>query len=240
MIGARLLARLRASGVYVVPASPAYGVDAVTGRGLDAVLDGADVAVDVMNAGDYDPDAALAFFEAAGRTVLEAAMGAGLRHYLALSIVGANRLPDIGYFRAKQRQEELIRSTALPYTIVRSTQFFEFAPRIVEAAGAGAVLRVAPALVRPIAADDAAEILARLALDEPRRVVEIAGPRLLNLDGFVRDYLTVTDDGRSVIADRRARYFGSWVNDEVLVPEKPYALGALDFDDWLRYRAAAS
>lgn len=240
MIGARLLARLRASGVFVVPASRAYGVDAVTGRGLDAVLDGADVVVDVMNAGDYDPDVALAFFETSSRTVLEAAMGAGVRHHIALSIVGADRMPYSGYFRAKQRQEAMIRSTALPHTIVRSTQFFEFAPRIVEAAGPGMALRLAPALIRPIAANDAAEILARLALAEPRGVVEIAGPRLLHLDGFVRDYLAVTADDRSVITDWRSRYFGSWVNDEVLVPEAPYAFGALDFEDWLRLQAASA
>lgn len=240
LIGSRLAKRLEALGAQVAIGSPTTGVDAVSGKGLQGLLDRADVVVDVMNTRDYEPEAALSFFNTATRNVVGAAMGAGVRHYVALSLVGADRLPLSGYFRAKHAQEDLIRSASIPWTILRSTQFFEFAPRLVETAAEGDHIRIAPARVRPIAADDVVDFLAAAAMGEARRVIEITGPTDLRLDNFLRDYLEAVSDTRPVWPDPRAYYFGSWINDEALVPEAPVSAGDTTFGDWLRIQVTQS
>jgi uncharacterized protein YbjT (DUF2867 family) len=239
LIGAKLVTRLREKGYEVVAASPDSGVNTITGEGLAPALAGAKVLVDLANAPSFEDRAVLKFFTTAGRNLLAAEAAAGVGHHLALSVVGADRLPDSGYLRAKMAQEHLIMNSGIPYTILRSTQFFEFINRIAQSALDGEVIRLSPALLQPIAADDVVAALAGLAVGAPlNRIVEVAGPKAYPLDKLARKILAATGDGRKVIADIHARYFGAELNDQSLTPGNSPRLGSIRFEDWLS-RASA-
>ena len=236
LIGTKLVNNLRHRGQEVVAASPSSGVNTFTGEGLAEALTGAQVVVDVANAPQWDDKAVLEFFETAGRNLLAAEAAAGVRHHVALSIVGADRLPASGYLRAKLAQENLIKASKVPFTIVRSTQFFEFVKGIAQSATEGQTVRLSPGMMQPIAADDIAAALTDVAVAEPvNGTIEIAGPEPIRMDEFVRQFLSVTGDARKVNTDVHARYFGAELNDQSLVPgprAKP-RLGATRFVDWL-------
>jgi uncharacterized protein YbjT (DUF2867 family) len=218
----------------VLEASPTYGVDTVTGEGLDQALDGAQVVVDVSNSPSLEGDAALKFFEASGRRLTAAGRAAGVQHHIALSIVGTDRLHAIGYFQAKELQEDLIKASGIPYSILRSTQFFEFIAGVVQD-GAQYDVAISPALAQPISGIDVAEALSDLATGEPlNRTVEAAGPERLRLSDVAAAVLTAYEDPRRVIADPHALYFGAELNDQSLLPGRRARIGALRFEDWLR------
>jgi uncharacterized protein YbjT (DUF2867 family) len=234
LIGTNLVNRLRQKGHDVLAASPNTGVDTLTGEGLDAALKGAEVVVDVANSPNFEDAAVLAFFETSGRNLLAAEAAAGVRHHLALSVVGADRLPDSGYLRAKLAQEALIEASGMPYTILRATQFFEFIGRIVEGGANGDAIRLSPALLQPIAADDVAAALADLAVGPPlNATVEVAGPEAVPLDKLARKVLDAKGDKRRVIADVHARYFGTELDDRSLTPGEHPRFGPTRFDAWL-------
>jgi uncharacterized protein YbjT (DUF2867 family) len=233
-VGEKLVRALRRDGSPVVEASPTRGVDTVTGEGLDQALDGAEVVVDVSNSPSLDGAAALRFFEASGRRLLAAGKAAGVRHHLALSIVGTDGLQAGGYFRAKKLQEELIKESGIAYSILRSTQFFDFIADVVQEGGDDDVV-IAPALAQPISRIDVAEVLAGLATGEPlNRTVEVAGPERFRLCDIAAEVLTAYEDTRRVIADPHAPYFGARVTDGSLLPGREARIGALRFEDWLR------
>lgn len=234
LIGTRLVKNLREDGHDVMAASRATGVDAVTGEGLAAAIAGAQVVVDVMNAPSWEDKAVLEFFEATGRNILAAEATGGVGHHVALSVVGTDRLLASGYFRAKMAQENLIKASKVPYTIVRATQFFEFVGGIAQEATNGDAVRVPAALMQPIAADDVASLLAKIAVEKPlNAVVEIAGPEPIRMDQLVQRFLTATSDPRKVTIDPQARYFGLEVNDQSLTPGPNPRLGPTRFKDWL-------
>lgn len=234
LIGAKLVRRLRAAGNEVLAASPKSGVNTITGEGLSEALNGATVVVDVANSPSFEDQAVMNFFETAGRNLLAAEAGAGVRHHLALSVVGTDRLPECGYFRAKMAQEDLIRKSGIPYTILRATQFFEFVDAIILSGAEGDVIRLSPALIQPIASDDVATALAELTLGKPlNATVEVAGPEACPLDNLARKFLAARGDAREVIADVHARYFGAILNDRSLTPGETSRLGAIRFSDWL-------
>jgi uncharacterized protein YbjT (DUF2867 family) len=234
LIGTKLVARLRQMGHEVVAASPDSGVNTITGEGLAAALTGAQVVVDVANAPSFEDKAVLEFFKTSGRNLLAAEKAAGVGHHLALSVVGADRLPDSGYLRAKMAQEHLIKTSGIPYTILRSTQFYEFINRIAQSGIEGEVIRLSPALFQPIAADDVAAALADLAVGAPLdRIVEIAGPETYPLDKLARKVLTASGDQRRVIADVHARYYGAELTDRSLTPGEHPRIGSIRFEDWL-------
>lgn len=234
LIGSKVVGKLRGMGHEVIAASPDTGVNTVTGEGLADALAGAQVVVDVANSPSFDAAPALEFFETAGRNLLAAEKAAGVGHHLALSVVGTERPNDIGYFHAKWAQEELIRNSGIPYTILHSTQFFEFIGGIVKSGGDGDLVHLSPALVQPIASDDVAATLAELTVGPPlNATVEVAGPDPYPLDTLARDYLARIGDGRQVIADVHARYFGAELNDRTLMPGSHPRLGMIRFDDWL-------
>jgi uncharacterized protein YbjT (DUF2867 family) len=215
-------------------ASPRSGVDTLTGEGLAEALAGAKVVVDVANSPSFEDRAVLEFFETSGRHLLAAEAAAGVEHHLALSVVGSDRLPDSGYLRAKMAQERLIKASGVPYTILRSTQFFEFVGGIIQAGTQGDVVRLSPALMQPVAADDVAAALAELALDPPLNgTVEVAGPDALPMDELARQSMAHDGDGREVIADVHARYFGAELDDASLTPGDHPRLGTTHFRDWL-------
>lgn len=239
LIGTKLVNRLREAGHDVVPASPATGVNTVTGEGLAEVLLDTRVVVDVANSPSFEDEAAMTFFTTAGRNLLAAEAAAGVEHHLALSVVGTERLPESGYFRAKMAQEDLIKASGIPYTILRSTQFFEFVGGIVKSGAEGDKVRLSPALIRPIASDDVAAALAELTIGTPLNgTVEVAGPEACPLDNFARKFLAASGDKRQVIADVHARYFGAALNDRSLTPGDNPRLGSIRFADWLS-RAAS-
>jgi uncharacterized protein YbjT (DUF2867 family) len=239
LIGTKLGASLRDRGHEVLAASPATGVNTITGEGLSAALAGAQVVVDVANSPSFEDKAVLEFFEKSGRNLLPAEAAAGVKHHVALSVVGSDRLPESGYLRAKMAQEVLIKAGKIPYTIVRSTQFFEFAGAIAQSATAGQTVRLSPALFQPIASDDVVAALADVALGPPvNGTIEIAGPEKISMDELVRRFLTAKKDPRQVVADVHARYFGTELNDQSLTPGANPHLGKVRFDDWLT-RAAA-
>jgi uncharacterized protein YbjT (DUF2867 family) len=239
LIGTKLGASLRDRGHEVLAASPATGVNTITGEGLSAALAGAQVVVDVANSPSFEDKAVLEFFEKSGRNLLPAEAAAGVKHHVALSVVGSDRLPESGYLRAKMAQEVLIKAGKIPYTIVRSTQFFEFAGAIAQSATAGQTVRLSPALFQPIASDDVVAALADVALASPvNGTIEIAGPEKISMDELVRRFLTAKKDPRQVVADVHARYFGTELNDQSLTPGANPHLGKVRFDDWLT-RAAA-
>jgi uncharacterized protein YbjT (DUF2867 family) len=234
LIGARLVENLRKQGHEVVPASRSSGVNALTGEGLAEALVGAKVVVDVANAPSWQDEAVMEFFEKTGRNLLAAEAAANVRHHVALSVVGTERLLASGYFRAKLAQENLIEASPIPYTIVRATQFFEFVGGIADSASDGQTVRLPPALMQPIAADDVAAALAEVASAEAENgTVEIAGPELIRMDEFVQRYLVACKDARQVNTDPQARYYGIPVNDQSLVPGDHPRLGPTRFADWL-------
>ncbi|MFZ7127707.1 MAG: SDR family oxidoreductase [Desulfobacterales bacterium] len=238
LIGKKLVNILRQRGHEVMAASPSSGVDTVTGEGLDQALDGAQVVVDVANAPSWEDNAVLAFFETSGRNLLAAEGAAGVGHHVALSVVGTDRLLASGYFRAKMAQENLIKASPVPYTIVRSTQFFEFVGGIAKSATEGQTVRLPRALMQPIVSDDVAAFMADAALGEPLNgTVEIAGPEPIHQDDLVRQFLSATGDARKVLTDPKALYFNTAVDDESLMPGINPRLGPTRFEDWLRRNA---
>jgi uncharacterized protein YbjT (DUF2867 family) len=239
LIGTKLVNNLRQRGQEVVAASPSTGVNTFTGEGLAEALKGAQVVVDVANAPSWEDKAVMEFFQTAGRNLLAAERAAGVRHHVALSIVGADRLPASGYLRAKVAQENLIRASGTPFTIVRSTQFFEFAKGIVQSATEGQTVRLSPALFQPIAADDVAAALTDVALAEPLNgTIEIAGPEPIRMEEFARRFLSASRDPRKVTADVHAHYFGAELNDQSLTPGDKARLGQTSYADWLSHSTA--
>jgi len=241
LIGTKLVKNLRELGHEVVAASPSSGVNAFTGEGLAEALTGGQVGVDVANAPSWEDKAVLEFFETAGRNLLAAEAAAGVGHHVALSIVGVDRLPASGYLRAKVAQENVIKASKIPFTIVRSTQFFEFVKGISQSATEGQTVRLSPGMMQPIAADDVAAALTEVALARPLNgTVSIAGPEPIRMDEFVRRFLSATGDARRVTTDIHARYFGAELNDQSLVPDpgdNP-RLGPTHYEDWLKRSAA--
>jgi uncharacterized protein YbjT (DUF2867 family) len=234
LIGSNLVSRLRQKGHEVVAASPNTGVNTITGEGLAAALAGAQVVVDVANSPSFEDKAVLEFFQTSGRNLLAAEAAAGVGHHVALSVVGADRLPQSGYLRAKVVQEKLIQASKIPYTILRATQFFEFIGRIADSAADGDVIRLPPALLQPIAADDVAAALADLAVGRPLNgTVEVAGRDARPLDKLARTLLSARGDKRRVIADAHARYYGTELDDRSLTPGEHPQFGPTRFDDWL-------
>jgi len=235
LIGSKTVAILRQRGHEVVAASPDTGVNTITGQGLKEAMAGTQVVIDLANSPSFEDRAVLEFFETSGRNLLAAEAAAGIRHHVALSIVGDDRRPDIGYFRAKVAQEKLIETSGIPYTIIRSTQFLEFLRAIADSSADGNMVRVSPGLFQPIAADDVAAIVADVALAAPRiGIVEIAGPERAPFNEFVARYLKAVGDPRKVVSDPEARYYGGRVEERSLVPLGEARLGRIGFDEWLR------
>jgi uncharacterized protein YbjT (DUF2867 family) len=234
-IGSKVVATLRQGGHEVVAASPQGGINSVTGEGLEPAMTGAQVVVDLANSPSFEDKAVLEFFEASGRHLHAAEAVTGVRHHVALSIVGADRSPDNGYFRAKVAQEKLIEASGIPYTIIRSTQFMEFLGGIADSGTEGNVVRLSPGLFQPIAADDVAAIVADVALAAPRNaILEIAGPERAPFDEVVARYLKAVRDPRRVVRDPEARYFGGRVEERSLVPLGEARLGRIALEEWLR------
>ena len=235
LIGSKTVAILRQRGHEVVAASPKSGIDTITGEGLKEVMAGAQVVIDLANSPSFEDKAVLEFFETSGRNLFAAEAPAGVRHHVALSIVGTDRTPEIGYFRAKVAQEKLIEASGIPYTIIRSTQFLDFLPAIAASGAVGNVVRISPGPFQPIASDDVAAIVAEVALGQPRNgIVEIAGPERAPFSDFVARYLKAVGDPREVVRDREARYFGGRVEEHTLVPLGEARLGRIGLDEWLR------
>src|SRR5213592_4893692 len=238
LIGAKLVKNLQQRGHEVVAASPSSGVNTLTGEGLADALRGAQVVVDVANAPSWEDKAALEFFETSGRNLLAAGAAAGVKHHVALSVVGTDRLLASGYFRAKMAQETLIKASQIPYTIVRATQFFEFAGGIAQNATEGQTVRLPPVLMQPIAADDVAAVMADVALAEPLNgTFDLAGPEPIRQDDLVRQFLNATGDARKLMSDASALYYGINVNDQSLTPGENPRLGTTRFSDWLSRNA---
>ncbi len=239
LIGTKLVNNLRQRGHEVLAASPKSGVNTFTGEGLAGALQGAQVVVDVANAPSWEDNAVMEFFKTAGRNLLAAEAAASVRHHVALSIVGADRLPASGYLRAKVAQEDLIKTSGIPFTIVRSTQFFEFAKGIIQSASEGQMIRLSPALMQPIAADDVAAALTGVAVAEPLNgTIEIAGPEPIRMDELARRFLSATRDPRKVTTDVHALYFGTEINDQSLTPGGNARLGPMHFEEWLSRSSA--
>ena len=234
LIGSKTVAILRQRGHEVVAASPNTGVNTITGEGHKAALAGAQVVIDLANSPSFEDKAVLEFFETSGRNLLAAETAAGVRHHVALSIVGTDR-SDNGYFRAKVAQEKLIRSSGVPYTIIRSTQFLEFLGAIAASSADGNMVRISPGLFQPIAADDVAAVVAEVAVAAPRNgIVEIAGPERAPFNEIVARYLKAVGDPREVVSDPEARYSGGRVEERSLVPLGEARLGRIGLDEWLR------
>src|SRR5437868_13336148 len=230
LIGTKLVNDLRQCGHELMAASPSSGVNTFTGEGLAEALKDAQIVVDVANAPQWDDNAVLEFFETAGRNLLAAEAATGVRHHVALSIVGADRLPASGYLRAKVAQENLIKASKVPFTIVRSTQFFEFVKGIAQSATEGQTVRLSPGMMQPIAAEDVAAALTDVAVAEPLNgMVEIAGPEPIRMDEFARRFLSATRDPRKVVSDVHALYFGTALNDQSLTPRDNASLGPTHF-----------
>jgi uncharacterized protein YbjT (DUF2867 family) len=235
LIGSKTVAILRQGGHEVVAASPQSGINSITREGLKEAMAGTQVVIDLANSPSFEDEAVLEFFETSGRNLLAAEAAAGVRHHVALSIVGTDRTPDNGYFRAKVAQEKLIETSGIPYTIIRSTQFLEFLGGIAASSADGNMVRLSPGLFQPIAADDVAAIVADVALAAPRRgIVEIAGPDRAPFNDIVARYLKAVGDPRVVVRDPEARYFGGRVEEKSLVPLGEARLGRIGLDEWLR------
>lgn len=236
LIGTKLVNKLRQIGHEVVAASPTAGVNTITGEGLAQALAGAQVVVDVANSPSWEDKAVLEFFETSGRNLLAAEAAAGVGHHVALSVVGTDRMLASGYFRAKMAQENLIKASSIPYTIVRATQFFEFVGGIAQSATEGQAVRLPPVLMQPIVSDDVAAVMADAALAEPLNgTVDLAGPEPIRQDDLVRQFLSATGDARTVITDPKALYFGMAVNDQSLTPGDNPRIAPTRFEDWLSH-----
>ncbi len=245
LIGSKVVNILRQHGHEVVAASPSTGVNTLTGEGLAEALKDAQVVVDVANSPSFEDKPALDFFETSGRNLLAAEKAAGVRHHVALSVVGTDRLTGSGtgslsgYFRAKMAQENLIKASGIPFTIVHATQFFEFVKSITQSATGGSAIRLSSVLMQPIVSDDVAAAVAEVALGEPvNGMIEIAGPDQIRQDELVRQFLTATGDARNVVTDDKAGYFGIAVNDQSLVPGNNPRLGPTHYEDWLKRSTA--
>lgn len=234
LIGSKLAGKLSQLGHEVVAASPSSGVNTITGEGLDEALKDAQVVVDVANSPSFEDKAALEFFETSGRNLLAAEATAGVKHHIALSVVGTDRLQDSGYFRAKLVQENLIKASGIPYTILHSTQFFEFVNAIAQSGTVGQEVHMSPALIQPISSDDVVEAMTDISIGPPlNTTIEVAGPERLGLDKLVERFLHISKDPRHVISDTHARYFGVALNDQSLTPGDNPRIGAIHFEDWL-------
>jgi uncharacterized protein YbjT (DUF2867 family) len=240
LIGSKTVAILRQGGHEVVAASPKSGINSITGEGLQQALAGAQVVIDLANSPSFEDKAVLEFFETSGRNLLAAEAAAGVRHHVALSIVGTDRTPDNGYFRAKVAQEKLIEASGIPYTIVRATQFLEFLGTIAASSADGNRIRLSPGLFQPIAADDVAAIVADAALAAPGGIVDIAGPERAPFNEIIARYLKAIGDPREVVSDPEARYWGGRVEERSLVPLGEARLGRIGLDEWLRRSQAAA
>jgi uncharacterized protein YbjT (DUF2867 family) len=236
LIGSKTVAILRQGGHEVVAASPKGGVNTVTGEGLKEAMAGAQVVIDLSNVPSLDAMSVPEFFETSGRNLLAAEAAAGVQHHVALSIVGTDRVPDQGYYRAKVAQEKLIEASSIPYTIIRSTQFLEFLGGIADASTDGSAVRLPPGLLQPIAADDVAAVVTEVALANPRNgIIEIAGPERAPFNEIVARYLKAVGDPREVVKDPEARYFGGRLEEKSLVPLGEARLGRLNLEEWLRH-----
>src|SRR4030081_1186295 len=241
LIGSKTVALLRQGGHEVGAASPPRGINSITGEGLKEAMAGARVVIDLANSPSFEDKAVLEFFETSGRNLLAAEAAASVRHHVALSIVGTDRAPDNGYFRAKVVQEKLIKTSGIPYTIIRSTQFLEFLGRNPSSRTDGNIVRLSPGLFQPIAADDVAPIVADVALATPRNgIIEIAGPERAPFNEIVARYLKAVGDPRVVVSDPEARYWGGRVEEHSLVPLGEARLGRIGFDEWLGHSKAAA
>ncbi|MCC6177115.1 MAG: SDR family oxidoreductase [Chloroflexi bacterium] len=235
LIGSKLVARLTARGHEALAASPSTGVNSLTGQGLPEALQGASVVVDVSNSQSFEDDAVMAFFRTSTGNLLAAEQVAGVGHHVALSVVGARRLSESGYLRAKIAQEQLIEESSIPYSIVHATQFFEFVESIAAAATTGNVVRLAPVLIQPVAADDVAAAVARIAMGSPiHGTIEVAGPEQFRLDELIRMALSARHSQLEVITDPHARYFGAQLDERALLPGDGALLSETRFEDWLR------
>jgi uncharacterized protein YbjT (DUF2867 family) len=241
LIGSKLVSKFREHGHETIAASPDTGVNTLTGEGLDEALEGAAVVVDVSNAPAWEDAAVMDFFTTATGNLLAAEAAAGVAHHVALSVVGTERLTESGYFRAKLAQEELIAGSAIPYSIVRATQFYEFMERIAADATDGNTVRLPPALIQPMAADDVASGVGRVSVGAPvNGMVEIAGPEQFRLDELIRGALTKRNDPREVVADPQARYFGINPSEGALLPGAGARLAETRFNDWLDQQLATA
>ena len=239
LIGSKLVAKLRDAGCEVVAASPSSGVNSITGEGLTDAMSGAQVVVDVTNAPNWEDQAVMDFFTKSSRNLLAAEAETGVGHHVALSVVGIERLPEIGFFRAKVAQEDVIKSSGVPYTILRATQFFEFAGQLADVSTDGDTVRLPHSLFRPQAAEDVAGALAEIAVAAPLNgTVEQQGPEALALDDFVREVLRSRGDEREVVTGPDARYFGAEVDDESLVPHNGARVAPTRLADWLSHSMA--
>jgi uncharacterized protein YbjT (DUF2867 family) len=238
LIGSKLVAWLREQGHEAVPAAPNTGVNTLTGEGLADVLRGASVVVDVSNSPSFEETAVMQFFTTSTRNVLASAASAGVQHYVALSVVGTERIPDSPYLRAKNAQEELIRDGGIPYSIVRATQFFEFITRIADEATDGTTVRLPPVLIQPMAADDVANAVGVVAVGAPANgAIEVAGPEQFRFDDLIRQGLRARNDPRDVVLDQHARYFGAELGERSLVPLGKARLGNVHLQEWLQQPA---
>ncbi|MCY1015851.1 SDR family oxidoreductase [Pyxidicoccus sp. MSG2] len=238
LIGTKAVQRLRGRGHDVVAAAPSSGINALTGEGLAEALAGAQVVVDVANSPSFEDKAVLEFFQTSGRNLLAAEERAGVKHHVALSVVGTERLLGSGYFRGKMAQEDLITAGRIPYTLVRSTQFFEFMGGIAQAGTEGDTVRLSTALMQPIASDDVADAVAEAALGAPvHGIVEVAGPERVRLVDVVQRFMNAKQDVRKVVADAQARYFRVVLDDQSLMPASTPRVGSTRFEEWLRRSA---
>src|SRR5262245_24120826 len=234
LIGSKVVTNLRQKGHEVIAAAPSTGVNTITGEGLTEGLAGAQIVIDVANAPDFADDAVMAFFKISGRNLMDAEKTAGVRHHIALSVVGSDRNPESGYLRAKLAQEEFIKASGIPYTIIRATQFFEFLGAIAQSSTDGQTVRLSPAYLQPVASDDVAALVAKVATMAPANgMIELAGPDRIGLDDLVRRYLAVKHDPRKVVTDIHARYFGAELNDKSLTPGDKPQIGSTSFETWL-------
>lgn len=234
LIGSKVVSKLNERGYNAVAASPESGVNTLTGEGLAGVLEGASVVVDVSNSPSFDDAAVMEFFETSTSNLLKFEAAAGVRHHVALSVVGCDRLPDSGYLRAKVAQEKLIKESPIPYSIVRATQFFEFLKRIADTATEGNTVRLPAADFQPLAADDVAKVVGRTAVGPPLNgTIELGGPERLSFDKFISLGLNARQDPREIIVDPHARYFGTELSERSLVPDDGALVGETRFEDWL-------
>jgi uncharacterized protein YbjT (DUF2867 family) len=239
LIGSNLVNKLRQLDHTAIAASPDTGVNTITGQGLNEVLKDADVVVDVSNSPSFEDNAVMNFFKTSTTNLLAAAKQAKVKHYVALSIVGTDRLPGSGYLRAKLEQEDLIKNGGIPYTILRSTQFFEFARRIAQEGTVGNIVRISTGTIQPIASDETVGALTNVVINPPlNATAEVGGPVRMPMSEFIRYYLTATNDSRQLVADAHALYFGVEINDSALVTGANARLGKIKYEDWFSKQLA--